>query len=222
MYLSKKEILDYKQRFDHIPKDYMERLAYLYRICPYTKEDINALLGKIDELKQTRWDYVTYIFYMNPKATPRAKLNRKTFTFYVKNAKDFKVVFDNFKEEHSQMECVISTPSFMETKVYIETPKGMSIQEKLAAELELIHHINAPDWDNIGKTYCDMVQKTLISNDSIVCKGCVEKFYSILPRIEVTIRFMTSYDCKYNKRIVENRKSFKENPLTLKDIGYII
>ena len=67
-----------------------------------------------------------------------------------------------------------------------------------------------------------MVQKTLVSNDSIVCKGSVEKFYSILPRIEINLRFMTKYDCKYNKRSVEGRKSFKENPLTLDGIDYII
>ena len=50
----------------------------------------------------------------------------------------------------------------------------------------------------------------------------IGKFYSILPRIEVTLSYMTSYDCKYNKRSIESRKSFKENPLTLDGIGHII
>lgn len=219
---TKKEIIDYQTKFGNVPEDYMERLAYLYREYPYDKKHINSLLKKIEQLKNTCWDEITYIFYMNPKSTPRAKLNTKTFTFYVKDAKNFKQVFDDFKAEHSNMDCVISTPCILEAKVYIETPRSMSLEEKLAAELELIHHINAPDWDNVAKTYCDMVQKTLISNDSIICKGSVEKFYSILPRIEVKIRFMTAYDCKYNKRTVEHRKSFKENDLTLKNIDYII
>ena len=39
---------------------------------------------------------------------------------------------------------------------------------------------------------------------------------------KVNIRFMSSYDCKYNKRTVEHRKSFKENDLTIKNIDYII
>lgn len=220
--MSKKDIQEYHDKFDQIPKDFMERLAYLYRMKPYTRDTLNSLLEKIDRLKEVEWDEVTYIFYMNPKSTPRAKLNTKTFTFYVKNAKNFKQVFDDFKAEHSNMDCVISTPTIISTKVYIETPKSMSLEEMMAAELELIHHVNAPDWDNVGKTYSDMVQETLVSNDSIICKGSVEKFYSILPRIEVNIRFMTKYDCKYNKRSVESRKSFKDNDLTLKDIGYII
>lgn len=220
--MSKKEIKEYHDKFGDIPKDYMERLAYLYRLKPYTKEHLNSLLDKVDKLKTVEWDEVTYVFYMNPKSTPRARLNPKTFTFYVRDAKNYKQVFDDFMAQHSNMECVISTPTIITTKVYMETPKTMSIEEMLAAELELIHHVNNPDWDNVGKTYSDMVQKTLISNDSIVCKGSIEKFYSILPRIEVNVRFMTQYDCKYNKRTVEGRKSFKDNPLTLKDIGHII
>lgn len=219
---TKKAIQQYHENFSNIPKDYMERLAYLYRVYPYTKETLNRLLSKIDDLKTVQWDYIKYIFYMDPRSTPRAKLNTKTFTFYVKDAKNYKEIFDEFKEHSSQMDCVISTPCFLETKVYMETPSGMSLEEKMAAELELIHHVNAPDWDNVGKTYSDMVQKTLVSNDSIICKGSVEKFYSILPRIEVTLRYMKSYDCKYNKRRIESRKSFKENNMTLKDIDYII
>ena len=104
----------------------------------------------------------------------------------------------------------------------MQTPTGMSKQEKILAEMELVHNVNAPDWDNLGKTYSDMVQDVLISNDSLVFRGSVKKCYSVLPRIEVKLRFMTTYDCKYNKRTVEKRKSFYENDKTIKDLGYII
>lgn len=219
---TKQDIKEYQEKFSSIPKDYLERLAYLYRVYPFKRSDLEQLIKKIDALSQVYWDSITYIFYMNPKSSPRPKLNTKTFTFYVKDAKNFKQVFDDFKDQHSDMDCVISTPCTIETKSYIETPKGMSLQEMMAAELELIHHVNAPDYDNLAKTYTDMVQHTLISNDSIIFRGTSEKFYSILPRIEVTIHFMTAYDCKYNKRSVEKRKSFKENPLTLKNLDFII
>lgn len=218
----KQDIVEYHEKFSMVPKDYMERLAYIYRVYPFEKKDLDSLIKKIDELTQVAWDSITYIFYMNPKSSPRPKLNTKTFTFYVKDAKNFKQVFDDFKEQHSNMDCVISTPCMIETKSYIETPRSMSLQEIMAAELELIHHVNAPDYDNLAKTYTDMVQKTLVSNDSIIFRGVSEKYYSVLPRIEVTIKFMKAYDCKYNKRSIEKRKSFKENPLTLKNIDFII
>ena len=219
---TKERIAEYHSLYDHIPKDYMERLAYLHNECNFTKEDLNYLFDKVDELAEVEWNSVTYIFYMDPKASPRPRLNPNTYSFYVEGAKFNKEIFDEFKENHSDMEVVISTPCVLETKVYMKTPNSMSPREKLAAELELIHHINKPDWDNLGKSYSDMVQNTLVSDDSIVSRGEVQKFYSILPRIEVTVHFMKKYDCKYNKRTIENRKSFKNNPKVLTGIPYII
>ena len=217
-----KSIMEYNASYGNIPKDYMERLAWLYREEQYTREDLARLMTMVDELKNVDWNEVTYIFYMDPQATPRPRLNPKTYTFYVPGAYYNRQIFEKFADAHSNMECVISTPCIMDTKTYTKTPAGMSRIEKMAAELELLHNVNAPDWDNLGKSYCDMVQSVLVSNDSIVVRGAVEKFYSVLPRIEVTVRFMTKYDCAYNKRRVENRKSFKENPKVLTDIPYII
>ena len=219
---NKKEIVEYHNKFDHIPKDYEERLAWLYNDIKFTKQDLEKLMACIELLAEAEWEELLYIFYMVPRSTPRARQRKATQTFYVKDAHNKKEVFDQFIAACSDLQCVISTPTRLDCKIYMETPAGMSRLEKMAAELELIHHINAPDWDNLGKGYCDMIQKTLISNDSIVCRGAVEKFYSVLPRIEVTVRFMKSYDCKFNKRSVERRKSFKENPLTIEGIESII
>ena len=216
------EALDYHEQFGSIPKDYMERLSMVYNEVGFTQKHLSELIGRINRLAKVEWEEVTYIFYMVPKPTPRPRCAPNTFHFYVGGAKTNKDIMEEFMELHSNMDCVISTPCSLQTKAYIKTPNGMNAVEKMAAELELIHNVNAPDWDNIGKTYCDMVQDLLISNDSIVYRGCVEKFYSVLPRVEVTIRYMKSYDCKYNKRSIENRKSFKENDKTIKDIEYII
>lgn len=216
------EALDYHVKYGLIPKDYMERLSWLYNEVGFTQKDILPLLEKIDELATVQWNEVNYIFYMTPKPTPRPRFSSNTFHFYVGGAKINRDIMQRFMDEHSEMECVISTPCFLDTKAYMQTPAGMSKQEKILAEMELVHNVNAPDWDNLGKTYSDMVQDVLVSNDSLVFRGCVQKFYSVLPRIEVKLRFMTEYDCKYNKRTVEKRKSFYENNKTLKDLGYIV
>ncbi len=214
--------LDYHASYGHIPKDYKERLAWLYQEVGFKEEHLIDLLNKIQELTKVQWNEVNYIFYMTPKPTPRPKLSRNTFVFYVSGAKMNAQIFENFVNQHSEMNAVISTPCIFSTKAYIKTPANMSVEEKVAAELGVIHNINAPDWDNLGKTYSDMVQKVLVSNDSVVFKGEVEKFYSVLPRIEVSVKFMTVYDCKYNKRTVEGRKSFKENPKVVEGLDYII
>lgn len=213
---------EYHEKFSSIPKDYMERLKWLFQKYPFKKKHIDEIISKITQLEQTEWDSITYIFYMEPEVGRRPRLNPKTFTFYVPGAANNRQMFEAFKEKHSEMDTVISTPCIITAKAYAKTPATMSMEEKLAAELELIHNLNSPDWDNIAKIYCDMVQNVLISNDSIVCKGSVEKFYSCLPRVEVTVSYMLKYDCKYNKKTVERRKSFYENDRTVDGLDYII
>ena len=161
----KQSILEYNAAYNHIPKDYMERLSWLIVEENITKEDVEELLEYVEELERTEWGEVTYIFYMHPHASPRPRLNPNTFTFYVGGAYYNKNIFDKFMELHSENETVISTPCIMSTKTYTKIPNGMSKQEKIGCELELIHNVNAPDWDNLGKSYCDMVQDALVSND---------------------------------------------------------
>lgn len=214
--------LEYNEKYGNIPKDYMERLAWLYNEYKFKPKDLANLLKKIDKLANTSWKELKYIFYMKPSPTPRARMNPNTFVFYVSGAKMNKDIYEEFHKHHSVMTHVISTPCRLSTELYMETPASMTMEEKVAAELKLLHHVMNPDWDNLGKTYSDMVQSVLVSNDSIVFRGEVEKFYSILPRVEITIQYMTEYDCKYNKRTIEKRKSFQDNPLTKKDLDYII
>lgn len=216
------EALEYHEKYGAIPKDYMERLSWLYHDVGFTEKQLLSLLDKIDELANVQWNEVKYIFYMTPKPSPRPRYSSNTFHFYVGGARINKEIMENFVQQHSDMECVISTPCSLNAEVFMPTPAGMNITEKIAAELGIIHNVNAPDWDNLGKAYCDMIQDVLVSNDSLVFEGRVHKGYSILPRIEVTVRFMKTYDCKYNKRTVESRKSFKENDRTIKNLDYII
>ena len=219
---SKKKVNAYQDLYGQIPKDFEERLKWLFQEVNFTEKDLEKLFFKIEDITNVEWKERTYIFYMEPSYSARPRQNRNTFTFYVPESCDAQRMFSEFMELHSSLEEVISTPTILETKAYAKTPAGMSKEEHIAAELELLRNLNSPDWDNIGKLYCDMVQSALISNDSIVFRGQVEKFYSVLPRVEVRVRYMQKYDCRYNKRSIEKRKSFRENSKTNKNIGYII
>lgn len=219
---SKKKVKEYDNLYSLIPKDYNDRLKWLFEQVEFSSKDLTTLLSKVDELTSTEWESVKYIFYMEPSYSARPRRSPKTFTFYVPESHDAQRMFQEFMDVHSQVVDAISTPCIMETKTYTKTPKSMTKMEALAAELELIHNLNSPDWDNIGKLYCDMVQKALITNDSIVCRGEVEKFYSVLPRVEITVYYMKKYDCKFNKRSVEKRKSFLENPKSNFNIDSIL
>lgn len=218
---TKKKITEYNEIYGMVPKDFEERLKWLFKEVNFSTKDIQILFSKLDEFANAEWKKVTYIFYMEPAYSSRPRTN-DTFTFYVPDSANASEMFEEFINLHSNLVDVISTPCILETKAYAKTPKGMSKIEHIAAEFELLHNLNSPDWDNIGKFYCDMVQTALITNDSIVFKGEVEKFYSVLPRVEVELKYMTKYDCKFNKRTIEKRKSFRENPRANHNIDTIL
>ena len=78
--------------------------------------------------------------------------------------------------------------------------------EKIAAEMGLIRPISKPDWDNLAKAYCDMIQDLLIYDDALIVEGTSKKFYSVKPRIEVTISYMENHDSQFNKKKISRQK----------------
>ena len=94
---------------------------------------------------------------------------------------------------------------------YFPTPTSvMKGYEILLAEEGLIRPMITKDWDNLGKTYSDMIQEYLLINDNIICDGSSNKYFSIRPHVDITIQYQEDYDSEYNRRRVENSKSYKK------------
>ena len=74
----------------------------------------------------------------------------------------------------------------------------MNKVDTVLAELGWIRPITKPDWDNLGKTYSDMIQSTLLEDDSLIIEGTSKKYYSLKPRIEIHIEWADEHDCPYN------------------------
>ena len=68
-----------------------------------------------------------------------------------------------------------------------------------------IYPVSKPDWDNLAKAYCDMIEGTLIYNDSLVIDGRSRKRYSIKPRIEITLSYMEDFDSQFNKNKIKGK-----------------
>ena len=50
-----------------------------------------------------------------------------------------------------------------------------------------------------------MIQNTLIYDDSLIIEGISKKFYSIKPRIEITIKYMEDFDCLFNRKKIMSK-----------------
>ena len=77
-------------------------------------------------------------------------------------------------------------------------PSNLPKVDKLLGELGYIQNISMPDFDNLAKTYTDMIKGLLMYDDRLIIDGRVRKYYSLKPRVEVNIKYMKSFDCNYN------------------------
>jgi Holliday junction resolvase RusA-like endonuclease len=187
---------EYQELYGDIPRDFDGRLSYLIKKLNIRKgrETIFPLMKKI---RNINWKEVCFTIYLVPKATPRPRGNMQTHIFYVKGAAINRKIFKHFIINTGQS--IIYTPCKFYCTTYFPIPSSMNKVEQLLAEMGYIRPISKPDWDNIGKTYSDMIQEQLLFDDSMIIEGVSRKFYSCKPRIEITIKYMEEFDSKFNE-----------------------
>lgn len=193
----KKAEKEYLIEYGEVPDKLDERIKILLGSGKKLKGKIKPM---IDGILGIKWERLTLEIRLVPKATPRPRYNGSHGIFYVKRASDNRAIFKEFIESANIP--MIITPMKVYINSYLPTPNSMSKVEKVLAEMGLIRPISKPDWDNLGKTYSDMIQEQLILDDSLIIEGVSKKFYSIKPRIEITIDYMRSFDCAYNENKV--------------------
>ena len=106
---------------------------------------------------------------------------------------------------------MIITPMYFEVNAYLPTPASMKIEDKILAELGYIRPISKPDFDNLAKTYSDMLTGVLIYDDALIIEGTSKKFYSLKPRIEVKIKYMKDFDSLFNWKKIDSKLNKERN-----------
>lgn len=197
-----KLLKEYDISYGDIPIGQEERLQLLFENSKrLTKEVIDEEVRRISQIK---WLTREYVFYILPKATPRPRsttLKNGRMLFYVKGASDHKQFLEYYlKDEDST---IITTPVKFDAKIYEPIPKTMGKLSTIIAEMGLIRPITKPDWDNLAKTYCDMIQGLIIKDDRLIIDGRLQKYYSIKPRIEIRLSYMESYESEFTRKKIE-------------------
>ena len=158
-----------------------------------------------DDIIGLDWKKIHLILPIIPKPTPRPRYTSKGH-MYVKGAAEHKQFFQAILDEHN----IIFTTTKIDIDVYLPIPtSSMNSSEILLAQQGFIRPIGGGDWDNIAKTYCDMMQGVLISNDNIIIEGSLRKWYSIKPKVKITLMYQENFDSKYNKRKVTSSKTYR-------------
>ena len=206
---NKKELKLYQEEYGKVSNDCIERIYNF--LDGLNNKQLETLRYDIENNLQTKWKSVSFIFYFIPKATPRARFSGFGKHFYVSDAMNNRKLMEKFVKENLSDFELITTACKFHCDCYFPIPKSMSKTEQLRAEMKLVNHLSKPDWDNLGKTYSDMIQNIIIMDDSLIIDSTVRKFYSSKPRIELVIEYADRYDSKYNMKKITKRKQYLDN-----------
>ena len=209
---------EYELKFGNIPRDYHERLSWLYDKLKITDNKADSIISKMKEMESSL--YYTEIFivlYELPEGSPRPRfrlINRNNLgnaalanpnfvhVYSITGAEDNKFMQRLVtQEDFVNLNHIIYTPCNLTYTAFLKTPSSYNAIDTYLAELGFHRPITKPDWDNIGKKYSDMSNSNLWLDDNLVIDGTVRKFYSVLPRIEIQLRYLNML---YNKHQYES------------------
>lgn len=227
---------EYREKYSDIPIDYYERLSWMYDKYKITDKKADEIINKRNEmLYSLYYNDINIVLFEEPEGTPRSRfriINRQNFTQAAKDMSQFVHVYSpNAKDDHlfmkrlteeelDYLDSLICTPCIIEYKTFHKTPSSFNSVDTFLAEIGLIRPINKPDWDNIGKKYSDMSNHNIWLDDIFVIEGTVKKYYSILPRVEIGIRYLNMVYNKNQYNAITNRKDYNEYKCNLSYFDY--
>lgn len=203
---------EYDERFGDIPLETEEILSYLRDKYPkLNMDEINIMAEAIDQIP---WNNETHIIPIIPKPAARPRYSFESSHFYVPGSSTNKGILKKILGVSNDL---IATRTKVQLDFYIPTPcYKMTQREIYLAEMKKIHPLIDPDVDNLIKAYLDAVQGLLLADDNIVTSIVGNKFFSIKPRLYLSIDYQSKFDSTYNERLMMKRimRSAKKGELT--------
>lgn len=224
----------YNEKYGNIPIDYNERLEWMV-------DHYNLSSAKMDEILEARYNALSNLFFYEceviqlleePEGASRPRfriINKANFSIEARMNQFVHVYTPNAQDDHNymkeltneeliQLDGLINTPCIIEYNAYLKTPSNYSVTESFLSEIGIIRpNISKPDWDNIGKKYCDMYNHNVWLDDSMVITGTVNKYYSILPRVEVKLKYLNVVYNKKQYNAIKKRKDYDNTTLKYLD-----
>lgn len=215
---------EYDQKYSHIPINYGERLAYLYDYLHITPREAQNILQHRDRMIQSlRYFDMNIILFEVPEGSPRPRfriVNRSNLSnmalsnpnfvhvYSITGAEDNSYMHRLVADELITLDHLVCTPCDIEINAFVKTPSYYNKTSMIMAEIGLDRPLSKPDWDNIEKKYSDMFNRNVWLDDTFVVDGHIHKYYSILPRVEIRLRYLNMVYNKYQYNQITRRKDF--------------
>lgn len=213
----------YESKYSEIPRDYIERLSWMYDKYHITKAKAEEILrAKYNILSSLYYsDDILVVLYEEPEGSPRPRaryVNKSNLTSYAKSdpgyiqvysltgASDRKfmkrLIDDN---DLMKLDHLICTPCDVEYNTFSKTPSSYNTINTFLSEVGIIRPVSKPDFDNMEKKYADMYNGNVWIDDALVQDAAIHKYYSILPRVEIRLKFLNLLYTKYQYEQIVKR-----------------
>lgn len=224
----KQKEIEYKEKFGNIPKDYKNRLLWMANNYNLSEKNMIEILERRNNMIQNIQFFDFFIvLYMEPEGTPRHRyrlitpknyMNAAIVSPYVhvyqpRASEDHNYLQRLVSSELIQLHQFIQTPFACNINAFFKTPSTYNRSDTFIAEIGLDFNIKKPDVDNVEKKYLDMFNQNIWLDDNMCFSGKLNKFYSILPRVEIHIQYMNCAMNKYQYNHITSRVGYIDNGL---------
>ena len=205
----------YESKYSEIPRDYIERLSWMYDKYHITKAKAEEILrAKYNMLSSLYYsDDILVVLYEEPEGSPRPRaryVNKSNLTSYAKSDPGYIQVYSltgasdrkfmkRLIDDNDLMKLnhLICTPCDVEYNTFSKTPSSYNTITTFLSEVGIIRPVSKPDFDNMEKKYADMYNGNVWIDDALVQDAAIHKYYSILPRVEIRLKFLNLLYTKY-------------------------
>lgn len=218
-----KKSQEYEAKYSHIPRDETERLAWMCDTYNLKPQEMNRIIQYRDSMIPQMY-YTDYriVLYEDPEGAKRPRfriINKKNVCpaaasgFVHVYSPDAAQGSRHMKElmtynELYRLDYLVTTPCVVTYNAFIHTPSSFNTYQKFLSEIGLIRPLVKPDWDNIGKKYSDTYNGNVWIDDALTVSGTVNKYYSVLPRIEIDLQFLNCIYTRQQWKTITGRKDF--------------
>ena len=128
-----------------------------------------------------------------PHAKARPRFNSKTGNTYTPDdtVEYERLVVLAYRGKFGNLKFPDKTPLDLRVRAYFSVPASDSKKKRIQKTQGAIRPTKKPDWDNIGKIIADSLNGVAYHDDTQIVDAQVRKFYSDVPRVEVTIEDAT-------------------------------
>lgn len=218
---------EYREKYSHIPIDYNERLSWMYDYYDINDKKAKEIIDKRDAMiSALYYKQISFVLYEDPEGSPRPRfriINRSNLMNMALSNSEFVHVYsitgkeDGMfmkrlitEEDFIDLDHLLCTPCDLEYRTFTKTPSYYTKTDIFLAEIGLLRPISKPDFDNIAKKYSDMSNNNIWIDDIVVVDGTIRKYYSILPRIEITLKFLNMVYNKHQYNSMINKSNYDQ------------